>query len=770
MRIPSARYTAPFIFIALLVTLVLAAPRIARYSLVNFINDELDVAVSIADLELDMLDGEVRIHHLQVSGDSGSELRGAQLYADIDLGALFRRDLIVEKVSLEGIRLQVVRSPTGETVIVVPLTSSEEGDTAKSIELPLFELLELSIVDAELNIDLPPLRGRFRVAEASLSMLTTLSQASARLQITGDWNGAPLVVNGSLAPFEEIPWFEGELSLQRAELREVEAYLPTTLTGLGGTLDTRWQGRVSSDGFAMDGELRFHEPVIDLDNLQAYGSTLAWQGTLKASGYPDLLTYSVAGDWKGTGLGIADRARGITLIELSEFLAGGLSTDERGALAIAELELDTIRAVDRGGEEQQLLQGRKMRVRDLEYRDNALRVGSIFGEDVVSNLYFTADSGLVARGVLTTSLETLRTKQDDAEQAPPLQWRLQETTMRNSQLTVVDQQFDPPFRLKLAVEELQVGVLDSVQPESPAVLNLKARVGEFGRIDIAGQISALAPESNTVLKGSIQSLALPEMSPYSEYLLGYELVAGQFDHDFEFSIKDAHITASNDLTLRKTRVKKLKDVQPAAPLPMPLNMALDVLRDKQDRIVLSVPLEGRLDDPEVGLDQVISRALGKALRGGSTAFLKLVLQPYGAIWTGVEFGMKQAGKVRLDPMAFPPGSPELGHSQLEYAAKLGELLSDRPRIELQLCGEAGSDDYGTLQPQKASPGDGTETSGTQPTTAPEQRRQMLELAELRAGALKRWLITEKNIAPERLYPCKPVADLNSKVSGIRLSL
>jgi hypothetical protein len=275
------------------------------------------------------------------------------------------------------------------------------------------------------------------------------------------------------------------------------------------------------------------------------------------------------------------------------------------------------------------------------------------------------------------------------------------------------------------------------------------------------------------LRGRVDSLALHDLSPYSEYLLGYELVSGQLDHDFDIAIRDSAITASNELKLRKARVEKLDHGQPEAPLPMPLGFALDLLRDGDDNIELSVPLEGRLDDPELGMGQVISRALGKALRSGSTTFLKFALQPYGAIWAGAEMGLKAAGRIRLDPMSFPAGSAELGPEQADYAAKLAQILTDRPQLELQICGKAGSQDYSELQ----APGSASETSQKEaqsetspPISAQEQQRLMVQLAEERGDALKRWLVAEKGIAPQRLYPCKPAADPEGDISGLQLSL
>ena len=766
MPLPRAHYTVPLAFLALIAVLILAAPTIARHTLVKLIEEKLQVQVSIEDVDLDIFDGETRVSNLIVAEGQASSLRGAELYADLDVGALFGGDLVAEAIRLDGVRLQIARGSGGEIVIVIPLVAGEDTEEDKPLELPLFEIQELTLTDAEIEVDRAPVRGRFSVEKMTLKSLTTRETTPAQLSLVADWNGALLAIEGAVALFEQTPWFEGQVSLQDADLRELDPYLPSGLSGLGGALGMRWQGKLSSDSVALQGELALHGATIGLENLQIKGDSISWQGAVDAADFADALNFNLTGELAGAGLRVADEARGLTLFELEALLLEGLGLDESGALEIARLDFDAMRAVDRGSEEQRLVQGRNLQVHGLKLHDNVLDVGAIVGEEVLSRLYLTPEGDLVSRGVLTASLEGLLQGRDDAAETEPLKWRVGEVSARSSLLTVVDQQFDPPFRLKLNVEDLRMGELDSRQPNRPMPISLKSQVGEFGRFDVEGQITGLAPESNTALKGRIDALPLPMVSPYIEHLLGYELIAGQLDHDFDFTIVDSHLTASNELKLRKVRVKKVKGAKPTAPLPVPLDYGLDVLRDGDDHIALSVPLDGHLDDPEIGLDQVISRALNKALQTGSTTFLKFALQPYGAIWTGVEMGLKMAGKIRLDPMPFPAGSAELGQVQLDYAAKLAQILSERPKLHLELCGEAGLEDFSQLAQETPTGGAAAESA----IPSAEQRQRMLALAEERADALKRWLVSEKGVESKRLYPCKPTADPEGKVTGVRLSL
>ena len=170
--------------------------------------------------------------------------------------------------------------------------------------------------------------------------------------------------------------------------------------------------------------------------------------------------------------------------------------------------------------------------------------------------------------------------------------------------------------------------------------------------------------------------------------------------------------------------------------------------------------------------------MGTALQAGSATFLKLALQPYGAIWMGAELGLKLAGQMRLDPMPFPALQAELGVAQQDYAGKLALILDQRPGLQLQLCGEAGRDDFAALmlsvaaangeQAPQTPAGSGEQSAPATPDT--EQQRELTTLADARARGLKHWLVKEKGIDASRLYLCKARADPEGKISGVKMSL
>ncbi len=273
------------------------------------------------------------------------------------------------------------------------------------------------------------------------------------------------------------------------------------------------------------------------------------------------------------------------------------------------------------------------------------------------------------------------------------------------------------------------------------------------------------------LEGELDAMELPEVSPYTEAYLGYELTRGHYDHRFKLHIQDNKIDLDNTLHMRQLQ---LEPVDPDAPQPIeqsldvPLNLALDMLRDSDDNIKLEVPIQGRLDQPDIRIDEIINNALAKALKKGATSYLKFALQPYGAILMAADFVGEQVGAIRLEPLAFEPGSDAVPE-QTDYLDKLQELLQERPQLHLSLCGRSSRQDrmalFGEPTPQA---GEQQADQQQEEKLSGEQKTALLDLAERRGQQLKR-LFVERGVAGKRLLLCRAEYEPEG-VAGVQLGM
>jgi hypothetical protein len=111
---------------------------------------------------------------------------------------------------------------------------------------------------------------------------------------------------------------------------------------------------------------------------------------------------------------------------------------------------------------------------------------------------------------------------------------------------------------------------------------------------------------------------------------------------------------------------------------IPVRLALALLQDRDGVILLDVPIEGKLDDPDFHLGKVIWRAVLNVL-------VKVATSPFAAL-SSLVGGGPQAD---LSLVEFTPGTAEPLPAAKDRFALLARSLAERPALALEL--EASAD-------------------------------------------------------------------------------
>jgi len=311
---------------------------------------------------------------------------------------------------------------------------------------------------------------------------------------------------------------------------------------------------------------------------------------------------------------------------------------------------------------------------------------------------------------------------------------------------------------------LQLSDLDSAKPDSHTALTFNAAWGEFTTIAIDGWLAPFSEGADTGLKGEVLALSLPPLSGYAEQAIGYRIPKGQFDLRFDMQVSDQIMKMGNEVTLRRFDLEVVDDHKSqklSDDMGVSLGLGLDLMRDSDDNIRLQLPLAGRLDNPDVRLNTLIAKAVGKAITKSSLSYLQYAMQPYGAVLMAGNLLSKQLSAVEFEPVAFEVGSSELPAARHAYLDKLAALLTERKAIALDICGFANGQDRQLLL---AHP----KTDDQVPPVAKDVDPQLTLLAEQRAVTVKRYL-REKQIASTRLLLCQP-AIREDAITGVTLSM
>ncbi|MFY3382766.1 DUF748 domain-containing protein [Paracidovorax sp. MALMAid1276] len=322
-----------------------------------------------------------------------------------------------------------------------------------------------------------------------------------------------------------------------------------------------------------------------------------------------------------------------------------------------------------------------------------------------------------------------------------------------------------------------------------AELELRGRAEGSAALEVTGKLNPLARPLALDIKGKVQGLELPPLSPYAVKYAGHGIERGKLSMDVRYQVlPGGRLTASNRVVLQQLA---FGDPVPDAPGSLPVKLATALLADRQGVIDLDLPLSGSLNDPEFRLGPVIGRLLlslvGKALTS-----------PFSLLASALGGSDAAQGQV-----PFAPGSAALTDAARQNLDKVAQALAERPSLLLTVTGTASlaHERDGLLrarlaqqllaEKRRATPGD---ASAVQPHEYPALLReayrradmpkprnlvgvarelsepemealllaqhtateaQAAELAAQRAQAVRAYLVQQRRLPAERLFVAAP---------------
>ncbi|MEE4361723.1 MAG: DUF748 domain-containing protein [Pseudomonadales bacterium] len=271
----------------------------------------------------------------------------------------------------------------------------------------------------------------------------------------------------------------------------------------------------------------------------------------------------------------------------------------------------------------------------------------------------------------------------DLEDAAPWTWSLAKLTVDGGTLDFVDEALILPFAT--TVEALGGSAADlSSDANTPATLLLEGRIPPNGTARIEARLVPSDPFKRSDIDIRFAQVPMPRLSPYVATFAGRQVAGGRLDLDLSYGIEAGALQAENKAVFNAFRLGPRVDAPDA--MDLPLDLALALLRDPDDRIRLDVPVSGSLDDPEFDLGPVIGAAIRRVLTNLVTAPFRLLA------------GLVGAGEVPIDELEFAFGDAEVPEDQLERLVALEGALLQRPALTLVLGpAHAGEADAGALR-------------------------------------------------------------------------
>jgi uncharacterized protein DUF748 len=243
--------------------------------------------------------------------------------------------------------------------------------------------------------------------------------------------------------------------------------------------------------------------------------------------------------------------------------------------------------------------------------------------------------------------------------------------IQNGGMRLTDRSIDPSIVTSIRKVDGTIKGISSKELER-ANVDIKALFEGVAPVAITGQINPIARKDFTDLLVTVSGVDLLPFSPYSGKYLGWTLAKGKMGADLKYKIAERRFTSENVFKIDQLQLGTKTESPDAVKLPVKLAVA--VLRDKNGQIVLDVPAEGSVDDPEFRLGRVIVRAIVNVLT-------KIVTSPFRLL--AGAFGGKDEN---IDFQQFPFGSAELPAPEKEKLDVVARSLAERPELLVDVVG------------------------------------------------------------------------------------
>jgi len=211
-----------------------------------------------------------------------------------------------------------------------------------------------------------------------------------------------------------------------------------------------------------------------------------------------------------------------------------------------------------------------------------------------------------------------------------------------------------------------------------AEVDLRGKLSSQAPLTITGKINPLAGDLFAEIKVSFIDIELPQFTPYSGKYAGYTIEKGKLTLDLTYLIDKRKLKAENKIFIDQlTFGEKVKSAEATK---LPVQLAIALLKDRDGRINLDVPVEGSLDDPKFRLGGVIWQVIVNLITKAVTAPFALL----GSLLGG-------GGGEQLSYLEFAPGSALPDADAQKKLDQLVKALRDRPQLRLEATGHVDAE-------------------------------------------------------------------------------
>jgi uncharacterized protein DUF748 len=659
----------------------------------------------------------------------------------------------VESGKLDAvIAIRFAQGASGDPTIEVAGRASLADVAVSSPEGPMGRLAKLETEVSSFD----PLAGTARIASVALTNLAAMQDRYRVASLAA--RGIEVDLRKQVARIDSIATSDGSVALERAAGQKDTATSDTPASAWNVSV-----GKADLDGYKVTLVDRAVNPPVthamtlaklearDLSTANGFKGNATIRARLEHGGSIDASTAFTLQplDLKGT-----IEARGIDLTPYRPYVAHFPAVELRSGVASAkgsfslagegttlrvaydgEALVDRLATFDRLNHED-LLNWKSVSARGakLAYApDRPLRVAiaELAVDGAYSRIVVTPQGKLNVQQLISATESEPHPAVHDA--APrPRDIRIDRITFAASRLNFTDHYIKPNYTADVGELHGSVTKLSS-DPASRAVVALQGRWDSSSPVLIAGTVNPLRGDLFLDVAARGQEIDLTKLSAYSQRYAGYGIKEGRLTLDVKYHVEDGKLEGRNRLIVDQLAFGDKVESPDATKLPV--LFAVNLLKDKNGRIDLELPISGSLEDPQFEIAAVIGQIFSSRIEKAQTSPFALIA------------GAAGDKPDELAYVEFEPGSSELTPAAHEKLDRLAALLQDRPGLKLALA--ARTDDAADVEALQAAAR--ARKLATLPKDAPREAREKIEKEPLEVPAEEREALVKRRDEQVRAY-------------------
>lgn len=301
-------------------------------------------------------------------------------------------------------------------------------------------------------------------------------------------------------------------------------------------------------------------------------------------------------------------------------------------------------------------------VNKIVLADNLFDINSVSISDITSRFDLYADGSNFSRFFdvkSQTPNTTPKTTPEDtvATQSKPMKLSVGKFLITNANVTCTDHTLPDLFTFPVTKIRIEANNI-TLNGHNAARIMATLPHGGLALVDWRGSIDKISEYQD--LRLDIKNLQLKDLSPYTVAYLGQPFTNGVFSFTSHNTIRHSSLKGDNHVDIYKPEVgKRRKDIDSA--LHIPLKAALYILKDKNDKVELNIPVSGNIDSPEFSYMKLVWKTLGNL-------FVKVATSPARGIADAL--GM---GNSNLDFLPFEPLQHDFTSEQYYVMEQLSQV-------------------------------------------------------------------------------------------------